>query len=95
MADRVEIHCRIGLNESVTNVTGRDAWALLQLMAAGDNGVTPIDCPAPRWSAYIFNLRRLGVDIETIHEAHHGPFAGTHARYVLRSIISVLEPENG
>ena len=70
---------------------GRDAWALTQLLAAGNSGCTPIDNPAPRWSHYIFKLRRGGIDVETIHEAHGGPFAGHHARYVLRSRIQVLE----
>ena len=40
--------------------------------------------PAPRWSAYVHELRKMGVEIETIHEAHGGKFPGHHARYVLR-----------
>lgn len=66
------------------SVSGRDRWALERLIAAGEFGCTPIDTPGPRWSAYVFNLRGLGVEIETITEAHGGPFKGTHARYVLR-----------
>lgn len=69
---------------------GRDAWALLNFIAKGDAGITPIDTPAPRWSAYVFNLRKLGLEIETVHEAHTGAFPGTHARYVLRSQVQVL-----
>lgn len=65
-------------------VKGRDRWALECLIAAGDKGCTPIDTPGPRWSAYTFNLRSLGVDIETVTETHTGPFCGHHARYVLR-----------
>lgn len=65
-------------------VSGRDRWALEELRKAGGTGCTPIDNPAPRWSAYVFNLRELGLDIETIHEPHGGEFSGTHARYVLR-----------
>ena len=68
-------------------VSGRDRWALERLMDAGARGCTPIDEPAPRWSGYVFNLRQMGVEIETIHERHGGPFAGTHARYVLRSNV--------
>lgn len=68
-------------------VSGRDRWALEQLIRAGDRGCTPIDNPAPRWSGYVFNLRVLGVPVETVHEQHHGPFAGTHARYVLRASV--------
>lgn len=73
-------------------VKGRDRWALEQLMYAGRTGCTPISQPAPRWSAYVFNLRGLGVPIETVTEAHDGPFAGSHARYVLRATV---EPHNG
>lgn len=69
-------------------VSGRDRWALEQLISAGDKGCTPIDDPAPRWSGYVFNLRELGIVIETVHESHDGPFAGKHARYVLRSVVT-------
>tara|TARA_R110000787_G_scaffold21236_5_gene62938 strand:+ start:1349 stop:1648 length:300 start_codon:yes stop_codon:yes gene_type:complete len=62
---------------------GRDAWALRELIKAGPNGCTPIDNPAPRWSGYVHNLRRSGVQIDTVHEKHGGPFPGHHARYVL------------
>ena len=66
---------------------GREAWALDRLRLAGPRGCTPIDEPAPRWSAYIFNLRGRGVPIETLHEPHGGEFAGTHGRYVLRAKV--------
>jgi hypothetical protein len=69
-------------------VSGRDKWALDRLRKAGRKGCTPITEPAPRWSAYVFNLRTLGVEIETIHEPHEGQFPGHHARYVLRSAVS-------
>lgn len=78
-------------------VSGRNAWALLSLDRAGAKGVTPLAIPAPRWSAYVHNLRRMGFNIETITEPHGGPFPGTHARYVLRDIIALraLAPEGG
>ena len=66
---------------------GRDAWALDRLCWAGSQGCTPITEPAPRWSAYIYNLRGLGVPIETLTEPHAGEFAGHHARYVLRAKV--------
>lgn len=69
-------------------VYGRDRWALECLIAAGAKGCTPIDRPGPRWSAYVFNLRGMGVQIETVREPHGGPFEGTHARYVLRSVVT-------
>lgn len=70
-------------------LTGRDRWALEELRRKGAWGCTPIDTPAPRWSAYVFNLRELGVEIETITEPHGGDFAGHHARYVLRSGVTL------
>lgn len=74
---------------------GREAWALYELILAGVRGCTPINNPAPRWSHYVFLLRRAGLNIETIDEAHGGPFAGTHARYVLRTPLRVLSTERG
>jgi hypothetical protein len=73
-------------------VKGRDRWALECLMAAGARGCTPIDNPGPRWSGYMFNLRHLGLDIETITEPHGGAFAGHHGRYVLRSHVTRVDP---
>ncbi len=70
-------------------LSGRDAWALVKLAEAGPQGVTPIDTPGPRWSAYVFNLKRLGFNIETRHEPHGPPFAGSHARYVLHETVSI------
>lgn len=68
---------------------GRDAWALMELHRAGDKGCTPIDNPGPRWSAYVFKLRQLGLAIDTVNEPHDGPFPGTHARYVLRTPVRI------
>lgn len=68
-------------------VSGRTLWGLESLIQAGAIGCTPIDTPGPRWSAYVFNLRELGVEITSVTEPHGGPFAGHHARYVLRSRV--------
>lgn len=72
---------------------GRDAWALSELIAAGAEGCTPITNPGPRWSGYVLKLRKRGVDIETVHERHDGPYAGTHARYRLKSNLDVIETQ--
>lgn len=72
-------------------VSGRTRWALDRLRAAGKAGCTPITQPAPRWAAYVYNLRELGVAIETIHEKHGGAFAGHHGRYVLRARVVPLK----
>ena len=74
-------------SETTITVYGREKWALECLIAAGPKGCTPIDHPGPRWSAYVFDLRALGVCIETVTEPHGGPFKGHHARYVLRSRV--------
>ena len=66
-------------------VSGRDKWALGRLRLAGGKGCTPISEPAPRWSAYVFNLRELGLEIETVTEPHEGDYPGHHARYMLQS----------
>ena len=75
--------------ETKLSLVGREAWAALELVEAGERGCTPIDNPAPRWSHYVWLLRGHGINVETIHEDHGGPFSGTHARYVLRSVVSL------
>jgi hypothetical protein len=82
---------RYRLNGAEHVARGRAAWALQQLIAAGEKGCTPIDQPAPRWSHYTWLLRGDGIVIDTIHESHGGAYAGHHARYVLRSVIDVIE----
>ena len=72
---------------------GRFAWALDRLVAAGEKGCTPIDQPAPRWSHYVYGLRRQGVAIETVTENHEGAYAGHHARYVLNVPVTVVGRE--
>jgi hypothetical protein len=71
------------------NVLGREAWALLNLVEAGTTGCTPITTPGPRWSDYVFKLRRDGIVVATEYEDHGGPFAGSHARYRLKCLVSL------
>ena len=88
--DVVELHAVV--DERLKQVfVGRFAWTLNELVVAGERGCTPIDQPAPRWSHYVFRLRRDGVSIETIDEKHGGTFSGHHARYVLRSKVEVVK----
>ena len=70
---------------------GRVAWALDRLRMAGPTGCTAIDEPGPRWAAYVFDLRELGIAVETVRERHGPPFPGSHARYVLRSRVERIE----
>ena len=77
-------------NGATLSYSGRLAWALQLLIQMGERGVTPIDTPGPRWSAYIHDLRRDGLNIETLNEPHGGPFPGHHARYILRSPLQIV-----
>ncbi len=91
MTQKLIITARILPDGRAVTVIGRDAWALRNLVEAGKAGCTPIDHPGPRWSHYVFKLRGFGFVIETVHESHGGPFAGTHARYVLRSDVEIVD----
>ena len=95
MSARLFVTGRITPGGCVFTVRGREAWALLELVKAGPNGCSPIDNPGPRWSAYVHSLRHVhGFHIETRHEAHKGPFPGTHARYVLMNKVEILQRSN-
>jgi hypothetical protein len=89
--NKLTITARVLPDGNMIKVVGRDAWALRNLVNAGGIGCTPIDVPGPRWSHYVFKLRKFGFVIQTIDEKHGGPFAGTHARYVLKSEIQIIE----
>lgn len=82
------IHMPDGQTRSIS-LLGREAWALLELIEAGASGCTPIDNPAPRWSHYVWLLRGDGFKVETVDESHAGPFAGSHARYVLHDDVTL------
>jgi hypothetical protein len=70
---------------------GRFAATVDALILADEGGLTLLDLPMPRGSHHVFRGRRDGVGIETVTEAHAEPFSGTHARFVLRSRINVIE----
>jgi hypothetical protein len=89
MKSRFILHGANGAPE-ILELAGREEWALSHLLSAGDYGCTPIDTPGPRWSDYVFKLRRRGIDIATITEPHSGDFPGHHARYILRSKVNRL-----
>ncbi|WP_378947803.1 hypothetical protein [Mesorhizobium sp. ANAO-SY3R2] len=91
MSEKLRVIAKIEPDGSTLEVVGRDAWALKNLIGAGKRGCTPIDHPGPRWSHYVWKLRGMGLVIETVHEDHGGPFAGTHARYVLHSVVTIRQ----
>jgi hypothetical protein len=76
---------------SQQSFAGREAWSLRRLVEAGSRGVTTIDHPAPRWSHYVFRLRRAGLAISTDYESHKGDFPGKHGRYRLETPVTVVE----
>lgn len=86
----IEIVAKIG-ERPPQRFAGRFAWTLDALAKAGERGVTPIERPAPRWSHYVYRLRRDGVPIETVTERHGGAYSGNHARYVLRGPVQIIE----
>jgi hypothetical protein len=76
---------------SQQSFAGREAWTLRRLVNAGSRGVATIDHPAPRWSHYVFKLRRAGLTITTEYEAHGGTYPGTHGRYRLETPLQIIE----
>ena len=75
---------------------GRVAWALQELVVAGERGCTAIETPGPRWSSYVHRLRHdHGLHIETVDEPHGGNFAGRHARYILRETVEIIGLDGG
>jgi len=86
------LKARVGGTEGrIMAFSGRSAWALAHLIAVGPTGLTTIERPAPRWSHYLWLLRRAGLEIDRQDEAHGGAYSGHHGRYRLRSIVEVLE----
>lgn len=73
-------------------VKGQTARALMALKRAGARGITAQEMSswALRLAHYIMELRRHGLDIETIHEAHPG---GWHGRYVLHTPVEIAFAE--
>lgn len=96
MSDKISLSATIFDCEPTRSIRlkGRDAWALSKLVVPGSQECTPHDTPGPCWSGYVFNLRQMGLDIETIHERHAGPFAGKHAQYVLRLKVHLVPLED-
>lgn len=75
------------------NLRGRLAWAMLELVKAGDTGITPLHNPAPRVSHYVMCLRRKGVAIDTDMQPHGGAFPGEHGVYRLKSAVTIEQME--
>ena len=79
--------------DEVLSTKGRESWCLAQLLTTGDKGFTTIERPAPRISHYVFQLRKRGLPVQTIDEAHGGAYRGMHARYRLDVPLAIVEME--
>lgn len=80
---KIEVTLFSGEQPRTFEFQGRLGWAMMQLAEAGAHGVTTIERPAPRLSAYVHTLRKRGIPIDTEIEAHDGIYSGQHARYRL------------
>jgi hypothetical protein len=80
---KIQVTLNLSEQSRTFELKGRLGWAKAQLVEVGLDGLTPMARQAPRWSAYVFDLRELGIPIETHMEPHEGNYPGTHARYVL------------
>lgn len=78
----------------VQKANGREAETLIALINSGSHGITALEAFHGGWAvrlaAYVNNLRRMGVDIRTIREAHEG---GSHGRYMLMSPVVIVSLE--
>lgn len=77
-------------NWQQSSVKGQTARALLALVIAGAQGVTALEIStwALRLSAYIHDLRKMGLNIQMIREEH---LEGWHGRYILLTPVTLIE----
>ena len=90
---KIKANIQTGESRMILNLRGRLAWTLLELVKAGDNGITPLHNPAPRVSHYVMTLRRKGVAIDTDMQPHGGAFPGEHGVYRLKSAVTIEQVE--
>ncbi len=90
---KIEAKIETGETPIALHLKGRLAWTLLELVKAGDSGITPLHNPAPRVSHYVMCLRRKGVAIETDMQPHGGAFPGEHGVYRLRCAVTIEQVE--
>jgi hypothetical protein len=89
--ERVQVTIRRLDSGQVLKLAGRNAQTLLFLHIRGATGATSGDFSSMGWgrrtSAYVFDLRGMGVEIETRYEQIGDAVVG---RYVLQTPIEVL-----
>jgi hypothetical protein len=90
MTRAVSLTIRIRIGDDggpAVTIRGREAWALLALVAAGERGCTPIDTPGPRRSGYVHDLRKLGSSLKRFASGTAVPLpASTPAMYFVRGL---------
>ena len=71
--------------------TCREAQSLLALTEAGPRGITSLETFKAGWAvrlgAYILDLKKMGVQINTTREPHDG---GNHGRYILACSVHIV-----
>ncbi|SEQ46375.1 winged helix domain-containing protein [Thalassovita taeanensis] len=82
-----------GVMPITLHLKGRLAWTMLELVKAGESGITSLHNPAPRISHYVMTLRRKGVVIDTEMQPHGGAFPGEHGVYRLKSAVTIEQVE--
>jgi len=87
----IRVKCDLGDGLQEYEFRGRRAWALRELHTAGSKGVSRADNYAPALTQYVAQLKAKGFSIRTVREKHSGPYRGTHARYVLMTVLTLIE----
>ncbi len=90
---KIKAKIETGETPITLNLKGRLAWTMLELVKAGEKGITPLHNPAPRVSHYVMTLRRKGVDIDTDMQPHGGALTGEHGVYRLKSAVTIEQVE--
>ena len=90
MAAKLKISFRVA-GGAIKVATGREAETIQALVNAGDRGITSLDTFKAGWavrlSAYVFDLKAMGVPITVSRETHDG---GSHARYKLAGSVTII-----
>jgi hypothetical protein len=92
---QIRVTLTLGEQSRTFILRGRIGQTMHHLHRAGQMGITSLETPALRLSAYIHSLRRMGFEITTEREEHEGDYPGHHARYRLESIVKLEHEREG
>ncbi|WP_439109812.1 winged helix domain-containing protein [Lentibacter sp.] len=85
----IDVTLKGGERPRYISLSGRIGQTMHALLEAKGRGITSLEHPALRLAAYVHSLRKMGFTIDTEMEQHDGPYPGIHARYRLRSAVSL------